>query len=190
MRFRAILRKNIVILQSNQNIRKLCQILKNLERCDFIMKFRYYGKKTQNRLYKLTDFYTLFYLKYIEPNIDSFDEQWWSKHYLSHSVEAWQGLTFELLCLFHISQIRKALNIGGVASEAYIWCCQWHPFKYSKQRSHTKQSLSRMTHRRKRIFSSLKKRKKVDRVITTQPTLTTNIFSVNLCMIKPKTNVF
>lgn len=101
--------------------KKLCQILKNLERCDFIMKFRYYGKKTQNRLYKLTDFYTLFYLKYIEPNIDSFDEQWWSKHYLSLSVEAWQGLTFELLCLFHISQIRKALNIGGVASEAYIW---------------------------------------------------------------------
>lgn len=25
--------------------KKLCQILKNLERCDFIMKFRYYGKK-------------------------------------------------------------------------------------------------------------------------------------------------
>ena len=70
----------------------------------------------------------------------------------------------KLLCLFHISQIRKALNIGGVASEAYIWCCQWHPFKYSKQRSHTRQSLSRMTHRRKRIFSSLKKRKKVGRV--------------------------
>ena len=57
---------------------------------------------------------------------------WWAKalwclalcalsKYLSHSVEAWQGLTFELLCLFHISQIRKALNIGGVASEAYIW---------------------------------------------------------------------
>ena len=27
----------------------------------------------------------------------------------------------KLLCLFHISQIRKTLNIGGVASEAYIW---------------------------------------------------------------------
>lgn len=27
----------------------------------------------------------------------------------------------KLLYLFHISQIRKALNIGGVASEAYIW---------------------------------------------------------------------
>lgn len=97
------------------------------------------------------------------------------------SKKKWEKVRFrailrKLLCLFHISQIRKALNIGGVASEAYIWCCQWHPFKYSKQRSHTRQSLSRMTHRRKRIFSSLKKRKKVDRVITTQPTLTTNIF--------------
>lgn len=146
-----------------------------------IMKFRYYGKKTQNRLYKLTDFYTLFYLKYIEPNIDSFDEQWWSKHYLSHSVEAWQGLTFELLCLFHISQIRKALNIGGVASEAYIWCCQWHPFKHSKQRSNTRQSLSRMTHRRKRILSSLKKTQKRSIVSSrhNRP-ITTNIISVNL----------
>ena len=100
---------------------RLTKILKNLERCDFIMKFKFYGKKTQDRLYKLVDFYTLFYLKYIEPNIDSFDEQWWSNHYLSHSVEAWQGLTFELLCLFHIRQIRTALNIGGVASEAYAW---------------------------------------------------------------------
>ena len=100
---------------------RLTKILRNLERCDFIMKFRYYGKKTQDRLYRLTDFYTLFYLKYIEPNIDTFDEQWWSKHYLSHSVDAWQGLTFELLCLSHIRQIRNALNIGGVASEAYVW---------------------------------------------------------------------
>ena len=89
---------------------------------------------------------------------------------LIHHVLLWEAK------LKILARKRKALNIGGVASEAYIWCCQWHPFKYSKQRSHTRQSLSRMTHRRKRIFSSLKKCKKVDRVITTQPTLTTNIF--------------
>lgn len=100
---------------------RLTKILANLERCDFIMKIRYYGKKTQDRIYKLTDFYTLFYLKYIEPNVDSYDEQWWSGHYLSHSVEAWQGLTFENLCLMHINQIRGALNIGGVATEAFAW---------------------------------------------------------------------
>lgn len=100
---------------------RLTRILANLERCDFIMKFRYFGKKTQNRVYRLTDFYTLFYLKYIQPNVDSYDEQWWSSHHLSHSVEAWQGFTFENLCLMHIRQIRNALNIGGVAAEAYTW---------------------------------------------------------------------
>ena len=101
--------------------KRLTTVLNNLERCDFIMKFRYYGKKSQDRIYKLTDFYTLFYLKYIEPNKDSFDETWWQHHATSHSVEAWQGLTFELLCLMHIPQIRQALGIGGVATEVSAW---------------------------------------------------------------------
>jgi len=57
---------------------------------------------------------------------------------LIHHVLLWEAK------LKILARKRKALNIGGVASEAYIWCCQWHPFKYSKQRSHTRQSLSRM----------------------------------------------
>lgn len=36
--------------------KRLTTVLNNLERCDFIMKFRYYGKKSQDRIYKLTDF--------------------------------------------------------------------------------------------------------------------------------------
>ena len=66
-------------------------------------------------------FYTLFYIKYIEIYKDSYDEQWWQHHAASHSVESWQGLTFELLCLMHIRQIRQALNIGGVATEVSAW---------------------------------------------------------------------
>jgi hypothetical protein len=96
-------------------------MLNNLERCDFIMKFRYYGKNNNDVIYKLTDFYTLFYIKYIEIYKDSYDEQWWQHHAASHSVESWQGLTFELLCLMHIRQIRQALNIGGVATEVSAW---------------------------------------------------------------------
>ena len=100
---------------------RLTKVLRNLERCDFIMKFRYYGKKKQDIIYKLTDFYTLFYIKYIESNMDFYDEQWWQHHSTSRSVESWQGLTFELLCLMHTRQIRKALNIGGVATEVSAW---------------------------------------------------------------------
>jgi hypothetical protein len=101
--------------------KRLAKMLNNLERCDFIMKFRYYGKNSNDIIYKLTDFYTLFYIKYIEIYKDSYDEQWWQHHSISHSVESWQGLTFELLCLMHIRQIRLALNIGGVATEVSAW---------------------------------------------------------------------
>ena len=101
--------------------KRMSKMLSNLERCDFLMKFRYYGKKNNDIIYKLTDFYTLFYIKYIEPNMDLYDEQWWQHHATSHSVESWQGLTFELLCLMHIRQIRQALNIGGVATEVSTW---------------------------------------------------------------------
>ena len=100
---------------------KLTKILSNLERCDFVMKFKYYGKKSQDTIIRLTDFYTLFYLRYIEPNKDAYDEQWWSNHCNSHSVEAWQGLTFELLSLMHIRQIKAALNIGAVATDVSAW---------------------------------------------------------------------
>lgn len=101
--------------------KRLAKILNNLERCDFVMRFKYYGKKNNDVIYKLTDFYTLFYLKYIEPNIDFYDEQWWQHHVASHSVESWLGLTFELLCLMHIRQIRQSLGIGGVATEVSTW---------------------------------------------------------------------
>lgn len=100
---------------------RLTKVLNNLERCDFVMAFRYYDKKSQDRIYKLTDFYTLFYLKFIEPNKDTFDDLWWQHHATSHSVESWQGLTFELLCLIHIRQIRQSLSIGGVATEVSAW---------------------------------------------------------------------
>lgn len=101
--------------------KQLKRVLTNLERCDFIMRFQYYGKKSRDRLFKLTDFYTLFYLKYIEPNKDAHDDSWWSRHFDSRSVESWQGLTFELLCLMHIDQIRSALGIAGVSTDVAAW---------------------------------------------------------------------
>jgi DNA-binding MarR family transcriptional regulator len=41
------------------------RILKELEESDFIRKYISYGKKERNSLYQLTDFYSLFYLKFI-----------------------------------------------------------------------------------------------------------------------------
>ena len=78
-------------------------------------------QEVSGTIIRLTDFYTLFYLRYIEPNKDAYDEQWWSNHCNSHSVEAWQGLTFELLGLMHIRQIKAALGVGAVATDVSAW---------------------------------------------------------------------
>ena len=40
----------------------LTKMLDNLERCDFIVAYNQYGNKNKQTLYRLSDFYTLFYL--------------------------------------------------------------------------------------------------------------------------------
>ena len=99
---------------------QLTIILKNLERCDFIIKFNQFGNKKKGALYRVVDFYTLFYYKFVE-NDAAMDEHWWQHNFSSHSVEAWEGLSFELVCLTHLSQIKNALQIGGIATQANSW---------------------------------------------------------------------
>ncbi len=101
----------------------LTQALKNLERCDFIESWSQYGNKKRNKVYRLIDFYTLFYFKFILEN-NTKDEKWWSNNLFSHSVEAWMGISFELVCLIHHNQIKKALGISGVATEVSTWQCK------------------------------------------------------------------
>ncbi|MCQ2307521.1 MAG: ATP-binding protein [Bacteroidales bacterium] len=98
----------------------LTRILRNLVRCDFVSKSNMYGGKTKDSIYRLTDFYTLFYYKFID-NDTSGDEHWWSHNFLTHSVESWMGVTFELLCMMHSDQIKKALGISGISTNMSSW---------------------------------------------------------------------
>lgn len=98
----------------------LSKILKNLERCDFITRLSHHGNKTRNSLFRLTDFFTLFYYKFIEPN-NTKDGRWWSNNIDSRGVSAWMGLSFELVCLGHHGQIKAALGIAGVGTSVSTW---------------------------------------------------------------------
>ena len=95
-------------------------MLDNLERCDFIVAYGQYGNKSKQTLYRLADFYTLFYFHYVEGN-RSHDEQYWQHHFTDRSVESWEGFTFEEVCLRHLSQIKRGLGISGMATEASSW---------------------------------------------------------------------
>ena len=39
----------------------------------------------------------------------------------SHSVEAWEGFSFELICMLHLEQIKKKLGINIIATETSSW---------------------------------------------------------------------
>lgn len=99
---------------------RLSIVLRNLVRCDFVISYQQFGNKTKGSLYKLSDFYTLFYYKFIESN-DSKDEQWWSRNFNSAAVESWQGTAFERVCLCHLPQIRQKLGISGISTSASSW---------------------------------------------------------------------
>jgi hypothetical protein len=105
---------------TNMDGKFLTTILKNLVRCDFVIAYCQFGNKTKGAIYRLADFYTLFYYKFV-ARADSKDENWWTHNYNSHSVESWQGLTFELICLTHLNQIRTALGISGISTSVSSW---------------------------------------------------------------------
>ena len=98
----------------------LTKMLDNLERCDFIVAYSQYGNKSKQTLYRLADFYTLFYFRYVENN-RSRDEAWWQHHFTDRSVEAWEGFTFEEVCLCHLPHIKHGLGISGMATESSSW---------------------------------------------------------------------
>lgn len=98
----------------------LTKMLDNLERCDFIVSYAQYGNKSKQTLYRLCDFYTLFYFRYVENN-NSRDEQYWQHHFADRSVESWEGFTFEEVCLRHLPHIKLGLGISGIATESSSW---------------------------------------------------------------------
>ena len=98
----------------------LTKMLDNLERCDFIISYVQYGNKNKQTLYRLADFYTLFYFRYVENN-NTRDEQYWQHHFTDRGVESWEGFTFEEVCLRHLPHIKQGLGISGMATESSAW---------------------------------------------------------------------
>lgn len=94
--------------------------LENLIRCDFVTAFNPFGRKKKGTIYQLTDFFTLFYLRFIEPARPT-TSSYWNLKMRSPEVRSWQGLTFEQVCKRHIHQIVRGLGISGVITEMSSW---------------------------------------------------------------------
>ncbi len=99
---------------------KLTTALGNLEKCGFIRAYHYYGRAAKTRTFQLSDFYTLFYYRFIKNNYAD-DEHFWSHMIDNPRKVQWLGYSFEQLIKNHIEQVKNALGIGSVLSEQSSW---------------------------------------------------------------------
>lgn len=98
----------------------LSRALEELVDCDFVSFYEPLINRKKEAIYKLTDLYSLFYLKFIKANKGGGKGTW---QLLSNksSFTAWSGYAFENICMMHISQIKKALGISGIYSTTNSW---------------------------------------------------------------------
>lgn len=92
---------------------RITKVLMELSESGFITTYPAFGKKKKGQLFRLTDEYSIFYLRFIEPNLSE-TQGVWSSLSQSQSYKIWCGYAFENVCLKHISSIKKALGISGI----------------------------------------------------------------------------
>lgn len=95
-------------------------ILNELEQSGFIQSAIPYNRASKDAIYRLTDEYSLFYLKFIDGKKITGNDMW---HKISATTpyKIWCGMSFESVCLKHVHQIKKALGISGIHSEESPW---------------------------------------------------------------------
>lgn len=114
-----IIQKSKIPSGSNLNSR-----LYELEAAGFIQAYTPYGYHKKETYYRIIDEYTLFYLKWIEPQIHSgypFSENHWQVEMKTPSWQSWAGYTFEGICMKHNQEILHALKLEQVGGKMTTW---------------------------------------------------------------------
>jgi AAA+ ATPase superfamily predicted ATPase len=121
-----ITRQEIIDMTSFRNGGMLTKLIRELVESGFMQIYSGFGKKTRLSLYRLTDPYSFFYLTFMErlgPNshVD------FTKLSELPQYRTWSGYAFENLCMNHIDQIRKALGISGMYTQASSFYAKGSP---------------------------------------------------------------
>ncbi len=95
----------------------LSTALEELLHSDFLSLTAPFDKKKKDKLYRLTDEFSLFYLQFMEPYLERGVVQW-QQLSRQQSFVTWSGYAFENLCLKHLPSIKQALGISGVLTQA------------------------------------------------------------------------
>jgi AAA+ ATPase superfamily predicted ATPase len=98
----------------------ITEVLEELIQSGFVDYIVPPQKAVKDTVYRLSDEYSLFYLKFIKNNkLPS--KSTWTHLTSSHAYKVWSGFAFETICLKHIRQIKAALGISDVSTSQSQW---------------------------------------------------------------------
>lgn len=98
----------------------ISDVFNELLESGFISEIQAKDKLLKNSIYRLTDEYSLFYLKFIQPNKIT-SKGVWNNISKTQSYISWCGYAFENLAFKHSASIKKALGISGIYTNVYSW---------------------------------------------------------------------
>lgn len=98
----------------------MTRLLDELTESGFITAYIPFNRTSKDSIYKLTDEYSRFYLKFIE-NSRSRGKGSWIRFSNGTSWKSWSGIAFENICMKHASRLKRALGIENVYAEISVW---------------------------------------------------------------------
>ena len=86
----------------------------------FIVKYCSFGGSRREEIYKLSDPFSIFFLRFVKEHAGKRQISWVNIAD-SQPVITWGGYAFENVCFNHIEQIKSALGISGVSTSESLW---------------------------------------------------------------------
>lgn len=114
------LTRSMIAEKTNIADSTLTRTLVELVECDFISAFQPLLNKKKETIYKLTDLYSLFYLRFIRDHQGN-GLRVWEQLSKEPAYKAWSGYAYENIAMMHLPQIKAALGISGVFTRHNSW---------------------------------------------------------------------
>ncbi len=96
------------------------ELFDELEQSGFITQYIPFNRTVRDTIYKLSDEYSLFYMKFVE-GARATGAGTWLRFSKTQSYTSWSGFAFETVCQKHTDPIKRALGIAGVYTEVSAW---------------------------------------------------------------------
>ena len=93
-------------------------------RCGYVREYRNLSKPRHPKYIQLMDPFILFHYHFIAPTRGEAPKSWSDFATETGRYANWRGNAFEIVCLYHVAQLKRALGINGIETKEYPWASE------------------------------------------------------------------